>query len=210
MRPRQFAPRSQRVQLLLECHQVRGGVTAVEETFEYIARRLDAPAPLVHVFHPRSATTKSTFSLHGAGCDCGRNDGVIDDVRAYLMALEKELDALRHNFNNVTLRDVHNELGKLPRVIKPTRDVPESLLDSRDLPETTKTYLRDVYDHLKCILDEIELQFQICRDLMEEYREAKATQMNYVVYTLTIVTTVFLPAQFLTGVYGMDFGTLVG
>ncbi len=30
-------------------------------------------------------------------------------------------------------------------------------------------------------------------------------QMNRVLYALTLVTTTFIPAQFLTGVYGMNF-----
>ncbi|RHY76156.1 hypothetical protein DYB38_012325 [Aphanomyces astaci] len=138
--------------------------------------------------------------------------GVMDDVRSYLMHLEQQLDTLLHRFDIETLRDVHSELGQLPRVIKPTRDVLKSLLASRDLPDTTKAYLRDVHDHLNHILDEIEWQFQMCKSMTEEYRDAKATQTNYVVYVLTIVTTVFLPAQFLTGVYGMNFGisTMVG
>ena len=35
--------------------------------------------------------------------------------------------------------------------------------------------------------------------------EFQDEQMNKVLYTLTIVTTSFLPAQFLSGLYGMNF-----
>ncbi|OQR93948.1 CorA Metal Ion Transporter (MIT) Family [Thraustotheca clavata] len=130
---------------------------------------------------------------------------VMDLVRQYLMHLDRELAQLLHNFDIGMLRDAQIELAQLPRVIKPTRDVLKSVLESRDIPEATKAYFRDVHDHLNHILDEIEWQSQMCRGMIEEYRDAKATQMNYVMYTLTIVTTVFLPAQFLTGVYGMNF-----
>ncbi|ETW02260.1 magnesium and cobalt transporter CorA [Aphanomyces invadans] len=173
-------------------------------------------ASIWHAVHRRLASTYSKVRHNDANfllysvldVIVDQMTGVMDDVRSYLKHLEHELDTLRHRFDIETLRDVHTELGQLPRVIKPTRDVLKSLLASRDLPDTTKAYLRDVHDHLNHILDEIEWQFQMCRSMTEEYRDAKAAQVNYVVYTLTIVTTVFLPAQFLTGVYGMNFDNM--
>jgi Mg2+ and Co2+ transporter CorA len=84
----------------------------------------------------------------------------------------------------------------------------KNLIESRDFDEAVTAYVRDVHDHVVQVLDDIELHLQMCRLLSEDYREARANQMNYVIYTLTIVTTVFLPAQFLTGVYGMNFDNM--
>ena len=39
----------------------------------------------------------------------------------------------------------------------------------------------------------------------DDYMNAQQNQMNKVMYALTLVTTVFVPAQFVTGVYGMNF-----
>jgi Mg2+ and Co2+ transporter CorA len=92
--------------------------------------------------------------------------------------------------------------------LKPAREVLKYLIESKDFDEVVTAYIRDVHDHTVQVLDDIELQLQMCRLLTEDYRDAKANQMNYVIYTLTIVTTVFLPAQFLTGVYGMNFDNM--
>ncbi|KDO16953.1 hypothetical protein SPRG_17594 [Saprolegnia parasitica CBS 223.65] len=171
------------------------------------------PNDIWRTVHRRLASTYSKVRHNGANflfytvLDVIVDDmtNAMDQVRQYLMHLDRELARLLHNFDIGVLRDVQIELAQLPRVIKPTRDVLKSVLESAELPETTKAYFRDVHDHTNHILDEIEWQSQMCRGMIEEYRDAKSTQTNYVMYTLTIVTTVFLPAQFLTGVYGMNF-----
>ncbi|KAJ0404471.1 hypothetical protein P43SY_008791 [Pythium insidiosum] len=133
---------------------------------------------------------------------------VIDTITESLMELEDELERLKHHFDIGRLRFLKNELFRLPRLLKPAREVLKSLIEIKDFDDTVTAYIRDVHDHIVQVLDDIELQLQMCRLLTEDYRDAKANQMNYVIYTLTIVTTVFLPAQFLTGVYGMNFDNM--
>ncbi|CCI49768.1 unnamed protein product [Albugo candida] len=130
---------------------------------------------------------------------------VMDSITEILITLEDELDTLRQRFDITKLRCLKNELFRLPRLLKPAREVLRYLIESKDFDEVVTAYIRDVHDHMVQILDDIELQLQMCRLLTEGYRDQKSNQMNYVIYTLTIVTTVFLPAQFLTGVYGMNF-----
>jgi Mg2+ and Co2+ transporter CorA len=43
------------------------------------------------------------------------------------------------------------------------------------------------------------------RSLKEYYRAIQEDRMNKTLYVLTLVTSVFVPAQFLTGLYGMNF-----
>ncbi|KAH7474373.1 hypothetical protein KRP22_003941 [Phytophthora ramorum] len=130
---------------------------------------------------------------------------VVDSITECLIELEGQLDVERHRFELRSLRFLKNELFRLPRLLKPAREVLKNIIDSKDFDATVTDYVRDVHDHVVQVLDDIEQQLQMCRQLTEEYRDAKANQMNYVIYTLTVVTTVFLPGQFLTGVYGMNF-----
>ena len=44
-----------------------------------------------------------------------------------------------------------------------------------------------------------------CDAIEHEADVAQSRQMDRTLYTLTIVSSVFLPAQFLTGVWGMNF-----
>ncbi|KAG6576553.1 magnesium and cobalt transporter CorA [Phytophthora cinnamomi] len=130
---------------------------------------------------------------------------VVDSITECLIELENQLDQERHRFDLRSLRLLKNELFRLPRLLKPAREVLKNIIESKDFDATVTDYVRDVHDHVVQVLDDIEQQLQMCRQLTEEYRDAKANQMNYVIYTLTVVTTVFLPGQFLTGVYGMNF-----
>ncbi|RLN90418.1 hypothetical protein BBJ28_00023710, partial [Nothophytophthora sp. Chile5] len=130
---------------------------------------------------------------------------VVDSITDCLIELEDQLDQERHHFELRSLRHLKNELFRLPRLLKPAREVLKNLIESKDFDATVTDYVRDVHDHVVQVLDDIEQQLQMCRLLTEDYRDAKANQMNYVIYTLTVVTTVFLPGQFLTGVYGMNF-----
>lgn len=41
--------------------------------------------------------------------------------------------------------------------------------------------------------------------LTEFYRSVQEDRMNQILYLLTLVTSIFVPAQFLTGLYGMNF-----
>ena len=130
---------------------------------------------------------------------------VVDSITECLIELENQLNQQRHRFELRSSRLLKNELFGLPRFLKPAREVLKSIIESKDFDATVTAYVRDVHDHVVQVLDDIEQQLQMCRQLTEDYRDAKTTQMNYVIYTLTTVTTVFLPGQFLTGVYGMNF-----
>ena len=46
---------------------------------------------------------------------------------------------------------------------------------------------------------------QACDALVGEFENWRDNRMNDVMYALTVVTTIFLPGQFLAGVYGMNF-----
>ncbi|OWZ24537.1 CorA Metal Ion Transporter [Phytophthora megakarya] len=130
---------------------------------------------------------------------------VVDSITECLIELENQLDQKGHRFELRSLRLIKNELFRLPRLLKPAREVLKNIIESKDFDASVTDYVRDVHDHVVQVLDDIEQQLQMCRQLTEAYRDAKANQMNYVIYTLTVVTTVFLPGQFLTGVYGMNF-----
>lgn len=181
---------------------VSDGDVGSHHIWDDINRRLDAP-------YSKLRHNDGKFLLYTViDVVVDRISFVMDELTHHLIHLEEELEVRQHKFQMGKLRLVKNELFKLPRLLKPAREVLKNLIDSKDINDDTTAYFRDVHDHVVQILDDIELQLQMCRLLAEEYRETKANQMNYVIYTLTIVTTVFLPAQFLTGVYGMNFDNM--
>jgi magnesium transporter len=71
--------------------------------------------------------------------------------------------------------------------------------------ETTRVYLRDLYDHVIQIIELLETYREITSDLTETYMSSVSNRMNEVMKLLTLIGTIFIPLTFLAGVYGMNF-----
>lgn len=63
---------------------------------------------------------------------------------------------------------------------------------------STDAHLEQATDRL-CIIDEL------AKSLLERHQRDREGALNNILLTLTIATAVFLPAQLLTGIYGMNF-----
>ena len=71
-------------------------------------------------------------------------------------------------------------------------------------PETL-VYLRDVYDHLAEIIDNIENYRDILNGTLDIYLSSVNYRTNEVMKVLTIIATLFIPLTFVTGIFGMNF-----
>jgi magnesium transporter len=109
-----------------------------------------------------------------------------------------------------TLHDIHQlkrELLLLRRAVWPMREVVHTLQREPHecLGDTTRTYLRDVYDHVVQVIDIVETYREIATGLTETYMTSLSHRLNEVMKVLTIMGTIFIPLTFLAGVYGMNF-----
>jgi magnesium transporter len=102
---------------------------------------------------------------------------------------------------------VKRELLLVRRAMWPMREVLGRL--QRDphecFSEVTRTYVRDVYDHVVQLIDLVETYREVSNGLTETYMTAISNRMNEVMKVLTIIGTIFIPLTFLAGVYGMNF-----
>jgi magnesium transporter len=108
-----------------------------------------------------------------------------------------------------TIQQVHKlkrDLLLLRRAVWPMREVINSLQREpiECISETSRTYLRDVYDHAVQIMDIIETYRELSTGLTETYMTSTSNRLNEVIKVLTIIGTIFIPLTFLAGVYGMN------
>jgi magnesium transporter len=108
-----------------------------------------------------------------------------------------------------TLHEIHQvkrELLLLRRAVWPMREVVNGLLREPHecVRETTRMYLRDVYDHGIQIMDIIETYREVATSLTETYMSSMSNRLSEVMKVLTIIGTIFIPLTFLAGVYGMN------
>ncbi len=106
----------------------------------------------------------------------------------------------------VDIGHIKRELLQVRRAIWPLRDELSVLMRGGSLiqPETI-TYLRDCYDHTLLLIDSTETLRDIAGGLMEMYLSSVNNRMNDVMKTLTVISTIFIPLTFITGLYGMNF-----
>lgn len=104
------------------------------------------------------------------------------------------------------IHGVRRELLLLRRTAWPMREVINALQRERHvcLSDTTRTYLRDVYDHTVQIIELVESYREFAGGLAETYLSSMSQRLNEVMKVLTIMGTIFMPLSFLAGVYGMN------
>lgn len=142
-------------------------------------------------------------------------DAVIDAYFPLLEALGERLEGVEedilHRHDQKAPGRIYvlkRNVIKLRRCIWPLREAIHTLL--RDVqPELvrdeTKVYLRDCYDHAIRLLDLVEMDRELCSDLMDLHLSSSSNRMNEVMKVLAIITTLFIPPTFIAGIYGMNF-----
>lgn len=71
--------------------------------------------------------------------------------------------------------------------------------------EDTRGYLEELHSHVMEVLDIIESQRDMANGLVEIYYSTLSMRINDIMRILTVVSTIFIPLTFITGVYGMNF-----
>ncbi len=141
-------------------------------------------------------------------------DSIVDN---YFMIMEKLGETIEFLEEELvtrpvpeTLQTIHQlkrELIFLRKAVWPLREV-ISGLERGELvlvKETTRIYLRDVYDHTIQVIDTIETFRDMISGMLDIYLSSVSNRLNSVMKVLTIIATIFMPLTFLAGIYGMNF-----
>jgi len=141
-------------------------------------------------------------------------DAVVDNYFAILERLGETIELLEEklvsNPTTTTLHEIHylkREMIYLRKAVWPLREVVSmfSRTDSDIVHESTRIYLRDVYDHTIQVIDTVESYRDMVSGMLDIYLSSVSNRLNAVMKVLTIIATIFMPLTFLAGVYGMNF-----
>lgn len=69
----------------------------------------------------------------------------------------------------------------------------------------TKDYIMELHDHVLEVLEILEGQREFANSLIELYYSTLSMKTNDIIRILTVVSTIFIPLTFITGLYGMNF-----
>jgi magnesium transporter len=141
-------------------------------------------------------------------------DGVVDRYFGVLEALGEKVEDLEEELvahpTPDTLQDLHDlrrQMIFMRKAVWPLREVVGGLErgGSRLVKDSTKVYLRDVYDHTIQVMDAVETLRDMLSGMLDIYLSSISNRMNEVMKVLTVFASIFIPLTFIVGVYGMNF-----
>ncbi len=132
---------------------------------------------------------------------------ILEKVGERIEDIEEELMA---DPTKETLQEIHklkSDMIILRKSVWPLREVISGMerAESPLINDSTRTYLRDVYDHTIQVIDTIETFRDMLSGMLDIYLSSISNRMNEVMKVLTIIATIFIPLTFITGIYGMNF-----
>ncbi|MHB8053707.1 MAG: magnesium/cobalt transporter CorA [Candidatus Aminicenantales bacterium] len=141
-------------------------------------------------------------------------DAIVDHYFVVLENLGDRIETLEEELvkdpRQETLHKIHTlkrEMLMFRKAVWPLREV-VALMEREESPliqASTNIYLRDVYDHVIQVIDNVETYRDMLAGMLETYLSSISNRMNEVMKILTIISTIFIPLTFIAGVYGMNF-----
>lgn len=170
------------------------------------------------VFNPvRERIRNKKGRIRGMGADYlaySLLDAVVDNYFVILEKMGERIEDLEEELVKVptteTLQGIHHlkrEMIFLRKAVWPLREVINTTGkgDSPLIKDSTRIYLRDVYDHTIQVIDSIESSRDMLSGMLDIYLSSISNRMNEIMKFLTIIGTIFIPLTFIVGVYGMNF-----
>ncbi len=132
---------------------------------------------------------------------------VLEQLTERTEALE---DVLLQNATPLSLKEIHaikHEAMAMRRAVWPLREVINSLArtDQRFFRPATQPYLRDIYDHTVHVIESLESIRDLIAGMLDIYLSSISNRVNMQVRILTVITTLFMPAALIAGIFGMNF-----
>lgn len=141
-------------------------------------------------------------------------DAIVDSYFLILEKIGEEIETLEERLvtdpTTDTLHQMHRlkrEMIFLRKAVWPLREVISGLerVDSPLIKDSTRFYLRDIYDHTIQVIDTVETFRDMLSGMLDIYLSSISNRLNSVMKVLTIIATLFMPLTFIAGVYGMNF-----
>lgn len=127
-------------------------------------------------------------------------DEDIEKLEADLSENKIEKIVARITLVRKILFDLRKHVTPLHEAVRALKTSETDLID-----DSTSHYYNDLTDHLGHLASGINTRLEQLTNLMEINLSLMNNRMNKVMYTLTLVTAIFIPLTFLVGVYGMNF-----
>ncbi len=132
---------------------------------------------------------------------------VLEEIEDVIENLEDRLLSSQDIRNKGEIHDLKKQLLVLRKSIAPLREAIGrfSKSESAFIADSTRVFVRDLYDHTIQVMDSVENYRDMLIGLQDLFLSEVSFKMNQVIQVLTIISAIFIPLTFLAGLYGMNF-----
>ncbi len=133
----------------------------------------------------------------------------VDDLDEQLTLFETQDSS--NPQDRIKLSQIRRQSAAIRRYLFPQRDALDAIYRySKSLTQEQIFALREETDRTTRYVEELDLARERAMVLQDELRNQIAEQQGMRMYVLSLVTAIFLPLSFLTGVFGMNVAGLPG
>ena len=140
-------------------------------------------------------------------------DVIVDHYMDVLDTMGTKVESIDNQLMKTLKRDTLESIYEMKRdmlylraTISPLKEIIIKLQKEEEtqiMQESTNIYLKDLFDHVVQVNDSIDTYREMLASFIDFYMMLNSNAMNEVVKTLTIISTIFIPLTFISGVYGM-------
>ncbi|WP_349919895.1 zinc transporter ZntB [Aeromonas veronii] len=135
----------------------------------------------------------------------------VEELHDQILELEEQV-LLRDLPPNGRLARIRKQLIMIRRYLSPQRDLVARLANEKIswLDEDDRRRLLDIADRLRRWLDDLDAGVARTAVLADEINNLMAEATNRRAYQMSVMALLFLPASFLTGLFGINLGGMPG
>eukprot|EP00963_Diacronema_lutheri_P011786 scaffold1454_cov342-Pavlova_lutheri.AAC.16 len=136
-------------------------------------------------------------------------DRIVDVKNVFGTVINELRMELRHSkltFDIHELEPFQEQIMELLHLLRPMQRMLHLCVQDKSIVSSDcALYLHDAQDHLEMCIEELAANISVIQSLRSERKRMREEHMDNNMFIFTLITVVFLPAQFVTGVYGMNF-----
>lgn len=131
---------------------------------------------------------------------------ITDHISEKIESLEDELRQGARNNHLERIYDLKREILFLRKNIFPVRDLVNKVqVEGSVFAENSRLYITDLSDHIQQVAETVAIYTELSTVLLDTYHAQMNLRMNQIFKVLTMFSTIFLPLNFIAGIYGMNF-----
>lgn len=144
---------------------------------------------------------------------------ILQKTSPFLYALNEKIDELEDKImttHDIKFREevlqIRTQSAVFKRYLAPQRDVISRLrtIDQSWIDDWSKRHFQENFDHITHLLEETDEASSRSKILHEELSNAMSEGLNKSMYKLSMISIIFMPLTFFTGLFGMNVGGIPG